>query len=270
MLAQALCIVLARLGIEFSALTRHELDVTRAEQVDQTLQSIRPDTVIQCAAYTDVDGSEAQADYAHEVNAGGAHNVARACRNIGARFVYPSTDYVFDGTARQPYLPSSATAPINQYGLSKLAGEHAAVEAGDYTIVRMAWLYGPGGKNFVRTIHDRLVSKSELRVVIDQTGSPTWTLDAAHAMVALLRATAVPGIYHISNGGSTTWHGLAAEIAQVIGASTTIEPCTTEEYPRAAARPKYSVLDCSRTEELIGALRDWRAALGEALKAGSF
>jgi dTDP-4-dehydrorhamnose reductase len=270
MLAQALASELSARDIAFEPLSRRHLDVTAPAAVDEVLTGLQPDVVLHCAAFTAVDDAEADEAAAHAVNAGGAANVARYCARNDVCLVYPSTDYVFDGSSSQPYPVSAEPHPLNAYGRSKLAGEIAARQAPRHLIVRTSWLYGPGGRNFVRTITDRLRAGAELRVVADQCGSPTFTHDVAKAIVDLLSVDAAPASYHVTNDGSTSWHGFAVEIARLLEIEAAIMPCATSDYPRPARRPAYSVLDCSGTSALIGPLRDWRVALANAIGTGAY
>ena len=237
---------------EVVALDRPALDVTDAVAVERTIRSVRPDAVIQCAAYTAVDDAEREEARAHLVNAEATRHVARACRAVGARLVYPSTDYVFDGRGREPYRPDHPTAPINAYGRSKLAGEDAAREAGEYLVVRTSWLYGAGGKNFVATMIELGRAGRPLRVVDDQRGSPTWTGTLAAVFADLLEREAPAGVYHACNRGETTWYGLAREALRLAGIEVEITPVTTAEFPRPAVRPAYSGLDCGAPEAGVG------------------
>lgn len=269
MLARALIAELATRGHGAVPFTRAALDVTDAAAVDDALSLARPDIVVQCAAYTRVDDAEGEESRALEVNAGGTANVARACAGIRARLVYPGTDYVFPGTASAPYPPDAATAPINAYGRTKAAGEAAARAAGDALIVRTSWLYGPGGSNFVGTILRRAREGASLRVVDDQRGTPTSTLDLAAMIVALLEHAVPAGTYHATNAGETTWYGFACAALELAGVTADITPCSSSEFPRPARRPSYSVLDCSTTYAAVGAAPHWRDALATALQAGA-
>jgi len=268
MLARALRAELLRRDHDVVALDRAALDVTDPRAVLFALRAVRPDVVIQCAAHTRVDDAEHEEELALRVNATGAAHVARACREIGARFLYPSTDYVFDGAATAPYAPDAPTAPINAYGRTKLAAEAAAREAGDFLVVRTAWLYGAGGRNFVASILERARAGQPLRVVDDQRGSPTWTGSLAAAIAALLEAGAPAGIYHATNAGETTWYGLAVAALELAGIDAPVPPVSSDEFMRPARRPRYSVLDCSATTALIGPLPHWRDALAAALEEG--
>jgi dTDP-4-dehydrorhamnose reductase len=272
MLAHALHAALAGGSHEVALLARAELDVTDARRVDAVIGAERPEVVVQCAAYTRVDDAERDEDTAQRVNGDGARNVARACRAIGARFVYPSTDYVFDGSAHAPYAPHAATAPLSAYGRSKLAGENATVTAGDYLIVRTSWLYGHHGHHFVCTVARRARERSPLRVVNDQRGAPTWTHDLASQIVCLLEHNAASGIYHATNAGQTSWFDFAVEVLHVTGLETDIAPVSTAEFARTsgqlAPRPHYSVLDCSGTYAITGSAPHWKNALVRAVEAG--
>lgn len=266
MLARAVRHEFETRGHEVCALDRAALDVTDVAAVEAAVGECCPDAVIQCAAYTRVDDAERDEAGAHRVNAESTLYLARACRAVGARLVYPSTDYVFDGTATQPYRPDSPTRPLGAYGRSKLAGEAAAREAGDYLVVRTSWLYGAGGKNFVSTILERARQGTPLRIVDDQRGSPTWTGTLARVLALLLERQAPSGVYHAANRGETTWYGLALEALRLSGVAAEVTPVTTAEFPRPAVRPAYSVLDCSGTEGVVGEIAGWREALANALK----
>jgi dTDP-4-dehydrorhamnose reductase len=246
-----------------------DLDITDPNQVQKQVETLRPQTVINAAAFTDVDGCESQKDLAFKVNAEGAGQVARVCRKAGARLIYLSTDYVFDGTSRVPYSEEAQPNPINVYGESKLGGEEAVQQAeGNYLILRTAWLYGKHGKNFVDTIL-RLASKQkELRVVDDQQGSPTFTRDLSRAIARLLEND-VRGILHVTNSGSCSWFEFAQKILEtkgIPGWKTRVIPISSRQLNRPARRPSNSVLNCSRFEELTGAkMRPWEEALGDYL-----
>ena len=267
MLARALLAELPARGHHAVALDRRALDVTNADACIAALRAHRPDAVIQCAAYTRVDDAEREESRALAVNGDGARNVARACAGTNARFIYPSTDYVFDGTARAPYRPDHAVDPINAYGRTKRAGERA-VSVADALIVRTAWLYGAGGRNFVRTILDRARAGLPLRVVDDQHGSPTWTRDLARILVSLLERKAPAGVYHATNSGATTWYGMACAVLEEAGIDADITPVPSAEFPTPATRPSYSVLDCSATWAITGPAPEWRDGLAAALREG--
>jgi dTDP-4-dehydrorhamnose reductase len=270
MLATAVARAWRERAADVVALDAAALDVTDANAVNASIADHQPSIVIQCAAFTRVDDAETQAARAYEVNEHGTMNVARACAAVGARLIYPSTDYVFDGCATTPYVPDALPNPINVYGRSKLGGEHAARLAKDYLIIRTSWLYGPGGRNFVRIASDRARAHTPMSVVDDQRGSPTWTLDLAERLVALVLARPEAGIYHMTNGGSASWYELAVEAARLLGAEAPITPTTSAQYPSAAKRPPYSVLDTARTDALIGTPLPWQAALARALETGMY
>jgi dTDP-4-dehydrorhamnose reductase len=268
MLARAACAVLDTRGHDSVPLDRIALDVTDAAAVTAAVDRVRPDAVVHCAAFTAVDAAESDEAQAFAVNAAATAALARACRRHGARLVYPSTDYVFDGAAETPYRPDSPTSPLNAYGRSKLAGEEAALTGCDALVVRTSWLYGPGGRNFVTTILDRARAGETLRVVDDQLGAPTTTRDLARVLILLLELGAPSGIYHATNEGETTWYGLARAAAGLAGIPADIRPCSTAEFPRPAVRPAYSVLDCSATWSVTGPAPHWRDALARSLAEG--
>jgi dTDP-4-dehydrorhamnose reductase len=245
---------------------REEADLTDEAQVRAAARGITFDAVVHAAAMTNVDGCESAPEEAMRVNRDATRHVADLARERSATFVYVSTDYVFDGTKRSPYLEEDPVGPINAYGRSKLEGERAAVASGARTvIVRTSWLFGPGGKNFVDTIASKLERGESLRVVDDQKGSPTYSRDLVHAIELLLRRGSV-GTVHATNSGATTWYGLAREIARVLGSDASITAVTTEEFPRPAARPRCSVLSGARFRAWTGEnLRPWEEAVGHYL-----
>jgi dTDP-4-dehydrorhamnose reductase len=270
MLGQAVTHVFTEEQYDVLPFAKSALDITNAAAVREALRTSTPNVVINCAAYTRVDDAEKEKEQAYRINGIAATQLARSCKEAGARYLYPSTDYVFDGKALEPYTPDSKPMPLNVYGRSKLAGEQGAREAGDYLVVRTSWLYGAGSRNFVRTIADRVREGKPLRVVADQRGAPTWAYDLARVFAGLLEHGAPRGTYHATNSGSTTWYDLAVEIARRLGADVAIQPCTTAEYGALAPRPAFSVLNCSRTEQFIGPIRDWQSALQVALQSGAF
>jgi dTDP-4-dehydrorhamnose reductase len=264
-------------GREFPclALGRAELDITSAESVRA---GIPPGTgvVINCAAYTDVDGAEREPDKADALNALGVAVLAERCREVGAVLVHYGTDYVFDGAGAgdngaaggagpAPYAVGRALSPVNAYGRSKAAGEAALASSGaEYLLLRTSWLYAPWGKNFVRTIARLASERPMLRVVDDQRGRPTSAEGLAETTLALLEAGA-RGVLHATDGGECTWCGFAQEIVRGLGLPARVEPCTTAEFPRPARRPAYSVLDLSATEALVGPMRPWDERLAGVL-----
>jgi len=262
MLARAVTPALRRAGHAVTALGKSELDVTRAADVRGAVTAARPDWVCHLAAYTDVDGCESREEHAMLVNGEGARHVAAAAAEAGAAVLCVSTDYVFPGDDPAPRRETDAVGPVSAYGRSKLAGEEAVREATPrHVIVRTAWLYGRGGKNFVDTIRERALAGGPLAVVDDQHGSPTWTEDLAGALVPLMEKDA-QGTFHATNAGSCTWHELAVEICAQVNAGVEVARTTSARLARPARRPAYSVLDTGRLEWLLGRrLPDWRDAL---------
>jgi dTDP-4-dehydrorhamnose reductase len=237
-------------------LSRADLDVTDAPAVERAFREVQPDAVVNCAAYTDVDGAESDERTATLVNGDGAGNVATAAAAIGAFVVHPSTDYVFDGEKREPYIETDDTGPRSAYGRSKLAGEWTVAEANPrHAIVRTSWLFGVHGKNFADTM---LRLDGPLKVVDDQIGCPTYTAHLAEALVDLAGGR-LRGIVHVAGGGECSWYEFAREIFRRAERDVDVAPCTTDEFPRPAPRPSYSVLRSARH----GApeLPDWRDGL---------
>jgi len=245
-------------------------DLTSPLEAKKQLRALNPSLIINCAAYTDVDGCESNAGLAMHVNGDGPGVLAETAVEMGATLVHVSTDYVFDGTATRPYLEDETPAPRSVYGRSKLAGERAiqASELKRYYIVRTSWLYGPGGKNFVGTMVRLGSERDELRVVADQRGCPTYTGDLAKAIFALLKSSAPYGTYHFANRGECSWHEFAEAIlaeAARVGApivTKSVVPIGTEDYPLPAPRPAYSVLSKEKFEKATGMTApDWRESL---------
>jgi dTDP-4-dehydrorhamnose reductase len=270
MLARAVAVVARSKEDEVIALDRASLDITDEETVLARIVHERPDVVFQGAAYTDVDRAEAEPAKAAAVNVQGTRNVARACQKVGAVLVYPSTDYVFDGSSDRPYLPSDQANPVNEYGRTKWLGELAAAESGRALVVRTSWRYGAGGKNFVDTIARIAVERESLEVVDDQLGRPSWTESVACTIHALLKAGAV-GTFHASDGGEpVSWAGLAQEIIRCLSLRTVVDPIPSERLGRRATRPSYSVLDLTATAALTSRQpADWRRSLSEYLNRKS-
>jgi dTDP-4-dehydrorhamnose reductase len=245
-----------------------DFDITREKETMDAITGIRPDIVIHGAAYTDVDGCESHIDVALAVNGEGTKNVATACRELGSKMVYISTDYVFDGTKSGAYSEEDPTCPINTYGRSKLEGERwVRTLVAQFAIVRTAWLYGMGGKNFVRTILRLAREKEALSVVNDQVGSPTYSVDLSQAIRILLEK-GCRGIYHITNGGTCSWCEYAREILTLSGLdNVSVHPISSHQLDRAARRPHNSVLGRRKFERETGhQMRSWREALRDYLK----
>jgi len=242
-----------------------DFDITDADETRSAISGISPDVVVNCAAYTDVDRAETERDLAFAVNAAGAGNVARGAAAAGARVLHISTDYVFDGTKREPYLEGDEPAPINVYGESKLAGEREVTkEAATHLIVRTSWLYGHAGGNFVETILSLAEREDTLRVVVDQVGAPTYARDLAVVLKELV-SSGITGVVNATNSESCSWFGFARAILEAAGKSGVIVlPVGTATFPRPARRPTNSLLDLRRLASTLGwEPRPWREALNE-------
>jgi dTDP-4-dehydrorhamnose reductase len=273
MLARAFAELLTKEGVSFSAIDLPEIDLTDEASVERC---VTPQwrTVLNCAAFTDVDGSETREALANAINGSGVTALARRCAATGATLVHYSTDYVFDGVASEPYRVDQARAPLNAYGRSKALGEQGIEQAGGrYLLIRTSWLYAPWGKNFVLTMRRLMQTQDLLKVVRDQVGRPTSAQYLAERSIALLRAAAT-GTFHVTDGGQCSWHEFAVRIGELIGAKTKVEPCTSAEFARdraalpvPARRPAYSVLDITKTDALLGPSRDWQSNLADVLAA---
>lgn len=258
MLGQDLCPILEDNGYEVIETDIHNLDITDLEACKNFLEKEKPDVVIHCAAYTNVDKAEEDLATATKINVNGSENLAKACAIIDATLVYISTDYVFDGSASEPLTADNAPNPINNYGLTKYQGEEAVRKYCEkYYIARTSWLYGHHGKNFVETMLS-LADKPELKVVDDQVGCPTWTVELANGIVKLIEEYEY-GTYHVCGSGFTSWYGFAKEIFEQENLFVNLKPCTTDEFPRPAKRPKYSVMDNGNI------CRNWKLALKDYL-----
>ena len=235
-----------RAGHDVVACGRDELDVRDEAAVDRLVEAERPDAVFNCAAYTDVDGAEADEDAAMAINAGGAAHVARAATRTGAMLVHVSSDYVFDGRRREPYLEHDEPAPLSAYGRSKLAGEREVAATGPgHAIVRSSWLFGRGGANFVETMLRLGSERDEVGVVSDQEGCPTWTGHLAPALVDIAERE-LGGLRHVAASGHCSWHAFAQEIFRQAGLPCSVTERTTAELGRPAPRPAYSVLSSAQ------------------------
>ena len=263
---------------EAVCLPRAALDLTDAPAVQATLARLRPRVVINAAAYTAVDRAETEPELAYAVNRDAPETLARACAEVGAALLHVSTDYVFDGQSRRPWREDDATGPINVYGASKLAGEQAIQRAlPQHLIVRTAWVFGAHGPNFVRTVLRLARERRSLRIVADQTGSPTWAGHLAETLISLARriatGEALPfGVYHHAGAPAVSWHGFAeaivhAAVAQgLLAAPVPVVPIATAEFPTPARRPAWSVLDGARMAATFGlAPPDWRVGLDQTL-----
>jgi len=255
-------------GHDVVALAHRELDVTDSATVGAAVSRARPDVVINCAAWTDVDGAESSASVALEVNGAGAGNVARAAAAAGAWTLHVSSDYVFDGTKGEPYVESDATGPLSAYGRSKLAGELAVAEAAPdmHTIVRSSWLFGAGGNCFPKTILRLASERPELTVVEDQVGCPTFTGHLGSVLVELACERRVAGLLHLAGGGECSWYELAHEIVARADLACEIKPGITADLARPAPRPAYSVLRSERSAAPV--LPDWQIGLAAYMESG--
>jgi dTDP-4-dehydrorhamnose reductase len=249
--------------------TRAEADVTDRFRLEAEIERLRPDVIVNCAAYTDVDGCEIDRDRARRVNAEGAGNAAIAAAATGCRVVHVSTDFVFDGRHSVPYTEDDPPAPLSEYGRTKLDGERrVAAATAEHLIVRTSWLYGRGRGNFVDSIRARAANGGTLSVVNDQFGSPTYVLDLARALSLLITRNA-RGLVHFANAGVCSRHDLAREILETCGfGASELKAIATGEAGRIAVRPAYSALDTSRYSRLAGeSPRPWQEALHEHLGA---
>lgn len=251
---------------QLTALDLPTFDLTHPDCV-RAIVEVAPEVVIHAGAYTDVDGAERNPDLAMAVNANGTERVARAAAKAGARLIYISTDYVFDGRGTRPYAESDAANPISVYGESKRAGELRALAGCNNTlVVRTAWLYGRQGKNFVKTMLKLAAERPCLKVVDDQRGCPTFAEDLA-GMIGNLVAHPAQGILHVTNEGDCTWREFASEIVKLSGLRVPVEPITTADLPRPAKRPAYSVLSADRLHQLGFRMPAWQDGLQRFVKA---
>jgi len=244
-----------------------EIDIRKEDDSVSKIEALRPEVVIHLAAYTDVDGCESDQERAFGVNAEGTRHVALAASKCRAKMIYLSTDYVFDGEKRKPYLESDPPHPLNVYGHSKLKGEQYVQEGGgDFIVIRTQWLYGPFGRNFVDSILRQAGERKTLSIVDDQTGSPTYTVDLAKAIRDLIQADA-RGIFHVANSEVCTWYAFGQAILNLSGIHRVkVLPMSSKELGRPAARPSYSVLNCQKLEKETGrTMRPWSDALKDYL-----
>ena len=250
-------------GHDVAALTRGDLDITDPGAVRAALTAERPAAVVNCAAWTDVDGAETDPQGAQRVNADAVGNLGAAALGAGARVVHVSTDYVFDGRARQPYVESSPPAPASAYGRTKLEGERALAASGaEYLVVRSSWLFGVAGRNFADTMLRLAAERDHVAVVTDQLGCPTWTGHLGPALVELA-AGPLTGIAHVAGAGECSWHDFAREIFRRAQVDCAVRPATSAEMARPAPRPAYSVLRTERED--VPVLPPWQEGLDEYL-----
>ena len=259
-------------GILFNAWGSQDLDITQRPIVRDIIAKLSPKVIINCAAWTDVDGAESSELSASRVNSDGAENVALAAKEIDAKLIHISTDYVFSGQSESPWKVDDEINPQSAYGRTKAEGERR-VQAGcpeHASIVRTAWLYSPWGKNFAKTMTKLAIKgDGEVRVVNDQVGQPTSAMDLAQQLVELGLSTSPVGIYHGTNSGQATWFEFAQEIFKLAGAEVSrVVPVSSSEYPRPAKRPAYSVLShAAWAKTSVKPRIDWRISLSEAMPA---
>jgi dTDP-4-dehydrorhamnose reductase len=255
--------------INFIFLSRESLSITDEEALETCFRSYQPAYVINCAAYTAVDKAETEPDQALAINADAPGKLAKLCKEYNCRFVHISTDYVFDGTSQLPLNETQPVNPINIYGESKLKGEQLVMQFNpDSIIIRTSWVYSFYGKNFVKTMIRLMQERTEISVVADQTGSPTYAADLAEAILSIVASGQwVPGIYHFSNEGTITWHRFAEAIRDELQSNCKVHAITTEQYPTPARRPAWSVMDKSKFSKTFGFdMRPWQVSLKQCLK----
>jgi len=255
-------------GTTIFPFTRAELDITTTTSLSAAVADVRPEVIINAAAYTAVDRAEAEPELCFRVNADAVGQLGRIAAQANAQVIHFSTDYVFDGTSSDRYGEESPTHPINTYGASKLAGENALKQSqARFLIIRSQWLFGVHGRSFPRTMWERARAGAKTKVVADQTGRPTYSRDLARAVWALTERAAC-GVLHLANHGKATWFDLATHVFAYAGRSELLTACRTAEYPTAAQRPRYSVLDTARFERELGAsLPEWPAAVDHFLQS---
>lgn len=264
MLGRAFSTLLEARGIPFEALDRRRADLGDEAAIAKAIDG-RFEVVVNCAAWTDVDGAETREAEATEVNGLAVGRLAARCREVGAQLVHFGTDYVFDGHGSRPYRIDAPLAPINAYGRSKAEGEVRLRDSGaKHLLVRTSWVYAPWGKNFVRTMATLCRERDVLRVVNDQRGRPTSAEHLARTTLALLEKGAT-GTLHVTDGGECTWYELARFIVAEVRPACRVEPCTTAEFPRPAVRPSYSVLDLEPVEAILGPMPDYRGLVLDVL-----
>ena len=254
---------------KFCFFSRSQLAIENKEEVERAFALLRPQYVINCAAYTAVDKAETEKEQALAVNATAVGQLANASKRFGARFIHLSTDYVFDGNSREPLKEDSPVAPVNFYGETKLRGEQEAVkENPDSIILRTSWVYSAFGKNFVKTMLRLMAEKESISVVADQWGSPTYAADLAKAILHIIESRSWhPGIYHYSNEGVISWAQFAEAIGTLTNSTCKVAFISTEQYPTPARRPAYSVMDKSKIAAVYHLpIRPWKESLQECLQ----
>ena len=253
----------------FTFVDQNNLDITDAVAVNEFISTGNYSAIINCAAYTAVDKAETEKEIAFKVNADGAGNLARAAKQINAKFIHFSTDFIFDGTGSVPYTENDKPNPLSVYGASKLAGEeHVLENNSDAIIIRTSWVYSSFGNNFVRTILKLCKEREQLNVIFDQIGAPTYARDLAGAVLHIIQQKEwKPGIYNYSNEGVASWYDFAVAIRDIAGLKTKISPIETSQYPTPAVRPKYSVLNKNKIKETFGLeIPHWKESLEKCMK----
>ena len=254
------------LDVDFQDLP--DLDITNKQQLESYFSNNELDYCINCAAYTAVDLAEEQSDLAYAVNAEGPKYLAEVCQKHQVTLIHISTDFVFDGQKRIPYLETDAPNPLSVYGASKLQGERSIQETTEaYFIVRTSWLYSEYGKNFIKTMLSLSETLNEISVVSDQIGSPTYARDLAEVLIKIvLSSSKAYGLYHFSNFGAISWYDFAVEIFKQLGKTIEVKPIKTKDYPTAAKRPKYSVLDTTKIKNNFDCtIKDWEESLNKVI-----
>lgn len=258
---------LEKRGMEAVGVDIEEMDITDVASVDAVIKAANPDAVIHCAAYTAVDAAEDNVELCRKVNADGPRNIARVCKELDIKMIQISTDYVFNGVGERPWEPEDKGEPKSVYGLTKYEGELAVREILEkYFIVRIAWVFGVNGKNFVKTMINLGKTRDKLTVVCDQFGSPTYTYDLAKLLVDMVQ-TEKYGVYHATNEGFCNWYEFACEIFRQTGIEVEVAPVTSDQYPTKAKRPENSRMSKEKlTENGFDRLPDWQDALARYLK----
>lgn len=259
-------------AFKFVLVDRTQMDLAFPETFEKIIHTIKPDCIVNTAAYTAVDKSETEKELAYTVNATAVQELARISKVLAIPFITYSTDYVFDGEANQPYQSSTKMDPVNYYGSTKAAGETLAIEANEQTIViRTSWVFSSHGNNFVKTMLRLMKERESLNIVADQKGRPTYAKDLAIATMKMIEALhagiTIKGVYHYANTGETTWFDFAAKIKAIAGLTCALNPIQTKDFPTPAKRPAYSVLDTSKIEEALSlSIPHWEEALANCMK----
>jgi dTDP-4-dehydrorhamnose reductase len=255
---------------EFLFFGKDDFSIVDGDAAEEIMVKLAPQFLINCAAYTAVDKAEQDRELAYSINASAVGLLAELCSRHHCKFIHISTDYVFNGAASSPLNESHPVAPVNYYGETKLAGEKLALQKNPGSvIIRTAWVYSAHGKNFVKTMLRLMTEKPEISVVSDQKGTPTYAADLARAIMHIIASGHwIPGIYHYSNEGQTTWFSFASQIKELAGIECQIHPISTARFPTPAKRPAYSVLDKSKIKNTYALpIRDWESALRACLSA---